>query len=482
MRKLWLFMLSVFLEATPATAADQLLSQSADFVKGSAEVTTAAASGATESSRWQRHYDKALKDYHSRMYLSAEQHILESIKEARRYGWQDDRLVKSRNALAELYFSEGKFTEAQQIFDSTAAQCKGSQSIDYSQSLNGLAAIALARGSFSKAETLSKQALAIREKLLGADSAEVGQSLHILAVALAKQSWFDEAGPLFARSVAILERHPGSDNFDLADGLRDMALFYQAQGKIDQSAKLFTKALNLKERSIRLDMPPAIAGVINFPWDEGSPGSGQIQDGIYPLKYMTVGGLRIAATVVQSMNLIDILISLKNTTDQAIDVGVGPVNLSTVRPRVKQFERFNPDSIDWVLEENTVWDWTHRQPSLAILQQNTIDTGSIATRAPACKECPGGNLWGRYGRWDATPATLSYSTAKARARSQIESILMAGEVKWDTVRALDLNIVRIGPNESRSGLVYFANPHFGDAVLRIFVGNSSFDFPFRLNG
>jgi tetratricopeptide (TPR) repeat protein len=480
MRKLWLCLLTALLIAAPAAAADSQPAEGAALVQGSAEFS-APASG-SEISRWQKHYEKGRKDYHSRLYTSAQQHILESIKEARRFGWQDNRLVKSRNALAELYCSQGRYTEAQQIFDSTLSLSKGSQSIEYAQSLNGLAAIALARGNFSKSESLSRQALAIREKLLGKENAAVGQSLHILAMALAKQSWLDEAGPLFARSIAILEKNPGSDDFDLADGLRDMALFYQAQGKTDKSAQLFTKAITLKERSIRLDMPPAIAGVISFPWDEGSPGSGQIVDGMYPLKYMTVGGLRIAATVVQSMNLIDILISLKNTTDQAIDVGVGPVNLSTVRPKVKQFERFNPDAIDWVLEENTVWDWTHRQPSLAILQQNTIDPGSIATRAPACKECPGGNVWGRYGRWDSTPASLSYSTAKNRARSQIESILMAGEVKWDTVRALDMNIVRIGPNESRSGLVYFANPHFGEAILRIFVGNTSFDFPFRLNG
>ncbi len=228
-------------------------------------------------------------------------------------------------------------------------------------------------------------------------------------------------------------------------------------------------------------MPPAIAGVISFPWDEGAPGSGLIVDGEYPLKYMTAGGLRVAAALIPSMQFVDVLISLKNTSDQPIDLGVGPVNMTVVRPRLKKLERMPPESIDWVQEENTIWDWTHRQPSLAILQQTTMDPARSPVTVPACLECTGGNLWGRYGRWEIIGPTNS--SAKARAQSQIESMLLSGEVRLDTVRALDLSMVHMGAGESRSGLVFFfSNPHAGDVILRVFVGNTTFDFPFKITG
>lgn len=434
---------------------------------------------------WQRHYRLGLAAYKNRLFVSAGRHLEEALKQTRNGNLSSKRLVLTRIALGELYLSKGRITLAEQMLKSSAGSARrefGEQSLQTAQSLNGLAAIALTNSRFKQAETLSRQALSVRQKLLPPDHAAVGQSLHILGMALSEQMWFDQANPILEQSLAIMGKNPGPGDLDLAEVLRDVALSYQAQGRKEESAKLFGRALTIKERSIRLDLPPAIAGVINFPWDEGSPGSGQIVDGEYPLKFMTVGGLRIATTVVPSMQMVDVLISLKNTSGEPVDLGVGPVTMAVVKPRYKRLERLAPESIDWVLEENTVWNWTHRQPSLAILQQNTMDPSVTPQRAPACVECAGGNLWGRYGRWEVLGSTHN-TIAKNRLNSQIESILLSGEVKWDTIRALDVSIVRVGPGESRSGLVFFfSNPHSGDAVIRIFIGNASFDFPFRITG
>ncbi len=433
---------------------------------------------------WERLYRSGLDSYGQRLYADAERRLAAAARLARGWPVDDRRLAKSNIALAEVYYAEGKYDRAERLFSSTLAQVKRTPvagPLAEAQCLEGLARTDLCRGRAPQAESLARQALKIQEGKAPGDEDCLGRALHTLAVALSRQGWGQEAEPIFGRSLSILEKHPGPDSLDLAEGLRDLALFYQARGRAAESQRMFERSLAIKERAVRLDLPPAVAGVINFPWDDGSPGAGQIVDGQYPLKFMTVGGLRVAATVVDSMQLLDVLVSLKNDSPKRIEIGVGPVAMQLVRPRVKHLERLAPEQIDSVLEELTVWDWTHRQPSLAYLQQNTINTAQATGRAPFA-DTTSGNVFGQYGRWTQSSAKFSDAAARTRIQTELDRLIDSGHLKFNVVRALDVTGVSLEPGESRTGLVFFSNPHVGDAVLRVFVGNVSFDFPFKLSG
>lgn len=201
-----------------------------------------------------------------------------------------------------------------------------------------------------------------------------------------------------------------------------------------------------------------------------------IADGEYPLKFMTAAGLEVAAVAVPSMQLLDILISLKNTTKQPLVVNVGPVVLSMLRPRARQLERLDPDSIDSVLEEWSVWSWTYCQPSLSGLQQNTIVPIS-GGRTTLSRQPIGGNVFGRYGQWTVACAEQSM---QIHGKTQLEPAVTGHEQNRFLAPLHNPNSFVIGPMESRSGLVFFKNPRGGDVVLRVFVGNASFSFPFHL--
>ena len=70
-------------------------------------------------------------------------------------------------------------------------------------SLNNLAGLYQAQGKYAEAEPLYQRALAIREKALGPEHPDVANSLNNLAVLYRAQGKYAEAEPLYQRALAI---------------------------------------------------------------------------------------------------------------------------------------------------------------------------------------------------------------------------------------------------------------------------------------
>jgi tetratricopeptide (TPR) repeat protein len=83
---------------------------------------------------------------------------------------------------------------------------------DVAASLNNLAELYRAQGRYGEAEPLYQRALVIREKALGPDHPDVAVSLNNLAALYQDQDRLNDAEPLFKRALAINEKALGSDH------------------------------------------------------------------------------------------------------------------------------------------------------------------------------------------------------------------------------------------------------------------------------
>jgi tetratricopeptide (TPR) repeat protein len=75
-----------------------------------------------------------------------------------------------------------------------------------------LALLYYSQGKYKEAEPLYQQALALRQKLLGDDHPDVAQSLNNLALLYYSQGKYKEAEPLYQQALNILEQRLGVDH------------------------------------------------------------------------------------------------------------------------------------------------------------------------------------------------------------------------------------------------------------------------------
>jgi CHAT domain-containing protein len=159
-------------------------------------------------------------------------------------------VASSLNNLANLYRVQGKYGEAEPLYERSLAiseKAVGPEHPYVAQSLNNLANLYRVQGKYGEAEPLYKRALAIREKAVGPEHPYVAQSLQNLAN-LYRDRWkYAEAEPLYKRALAIREKALGPEHPAVAETLNNLAVLYWDQGKYAQAEPLFERSLsNLK--------------------------------------------------------------------------------------------------------------------------------------------------------------------------------------------------------------------------------------------
>ncbi len=121
-----------------------------------------------QETRWDSIMADAVKAYQQADYAEAEKLLLAALKEAESFGEQDPRLAASLNNLALLYYNQGKYAQA---------------------------------------EPLYQRALAIDEKALGPEHPQVATVLENYAALLHKLNRDAEADKMEARAQAIRAKH-----------------------------------------------------------------------------------------------------------------------------------------------------------------------------------------------------------------------------------------------------------------------------------
>ncbi len=159
--------------------------------------------GELGSSTWES-YNKAGEDaYQQGNYAEAEKQLLAARAEAERFAPDDPRLGTSLNNLAELYRNQGKYAEAEPLYQRSLAideKALGPNHPGVATDLNNLAELYRTQGKYAEAEPLYQRALAIYEKALGPEHPNVATSLENYADLLREMGRNEEAAEMEARA------------------------------------------------------------------------------------------------------------------------------------------------------------------------------------------------------------------------------------------------------------------------------------------
>ncbi len=119
---------------------------------------------------WETYMAAGDKEYQQGKYPEAEKQWAAALKVAERFGPEGPRLVTSLDRLATLYQAKGSYTEAEPLFKRALAIVEKALRPAHPRvaaSLNNLAGLYHAQGRYAEAEPLYQRSLAILEKALG---------------------------------------------------------------------------------------------------------------------------------------------------------------------------------------------------------------------------------------------------------------------------------------------------------------------------
>ncbi|MDB9465507.1 tetratricopeptide repeat protein [Dolichospermum circinale] len=135
------------------------------------------------------------------------------------------------------------------------AWCENKEDIEYALSLDGLAQLYYSQGRYNDAEPLYLQSLDICKRQLGDDHPHVALSLNNLAVLYNFQGRYNDAELLYLQSLDICKRQLGNDHPHVASSLNNLALLYKSQGKYLEAENLAQQALVIYQQKLGNEHP-----------------------------------------------------------------------------------------------------------------------------------------------------------------------------------------------------------------------------------
>lgn len=130
--------------------------------------------------------------------------------------------------------------------------------------LNLVAEFHRTQGAYDLAEPLYREALAVRERHLGADHLHTALSLNNLGLLLFKQGHYTEAEQVLRRALEIKQQHLGEEAPGLTTSLNNLALVYTQSGEYAKAAPLHERALRIRERELPPEHPDIARSLNNL--------------------------------------------------------------------------------------------------------------------------------------------------------------------------------------------------------------------------
>jgi tetratricopeptide (TPR) repeat protein len=150
------------------------------------------------------------------------------------------------NEQAEALHAQGKYTQAQPLFEKALAIRRRLLSDDHpdtATSYNNVAFNLNAQGKYAQAQPLLEKALSIRRRLLNDDHPDTAASYNNVAFNLDSQGKYVAAQPLLEKALEIHRRLLSDDHPLTALSHNSLAYNLAAQGKYARAQPLFEQAL-----------------------------------------------------------------------------------------------------------------------------------------------------------------------------------------------------------------------------------------------
>ncbi len=154
--------------------------------------------------------------------------------------------------LAESYFEQGDFAEAQKIYEKILAirQAElGSQHIDLVEDLNKLAEVLWVQGNFRQAEPFVRRGVTILESTHPVDGLRLAEGLRILAGLFFQQGKFEPSIPFLEHALLLKKAALGDDHRDVGNLLREYAKLLKKMGRTAEAEKHYMQAKQILAKS-----------------------------------------------------------------------------------------------------------------------------------------------------------------------------------------------------------------------------------------
>ncbi len=163
--------------------------------------------------------------------------------------------------------SRGREITARELLDRGAARIRGELDetpLVRARLLHTIAGVYQRLGLYNEARPLAVEALALREKTLGANDLLVAQSLRMLAIIEVELGDRDAAGERFRRVVEIREKALGPDHPDVGDALGNLGFFLMQQGRYDEAQPMLERAVEIRRRTLGPNHPRVAPTLYNL--------------------------------------------------------------------------------------------------------------------------------------------------------------------------------------------------------------------------
>ncbi|MGH2508657.1 MAG: tetratricopeptide repeat protein, partial [Ktedonobacteraceae bacterium] len=178
----------------------------------------------------------------------------------RQLGPEHPDTAQSLNNLAELYYQQGKYEQAEPMYQRALRiweQQLGAEHLETAYALQGLAVLRRDRGDENaETERLFVRTLAIREHLLVATHPDLAETWHEFAIFRQQQGQWNEALSFYRRALEARSHTLGSEHSATLDTrkrllalLQDLARLRQQQGQRDEALVFAKDALQMCSHS-----------------------------------------------------------------------------------------------------------------------------------------------------------------------------------------------------------------------------------------
>ncbi|CAH0024545.1 unnamed protein product [Clonostachys rhizophaga] len=187
----------------------------------------------------------------------------------------DKAMIDSVHRLGILYRDQGKFSEAEAMYNKALEGKEKALGRDHTSTLstvNNLGLVYRDQGKLSEAEAMYNRALEGKEKALERDHASTLNTVNNLGLLYKNQGKLGEAETMFDRALEGYEKALGCDHASTLETVNNLGLVYWNQGKLSEAEAMYNRALEGKEKALERDHASTLETVNNLGivyWNQG---------------------------------------------------------------------------------------------------------------------------------------------------------------------------------------------------------------------
>lgn len=213
------------------------------------------------------------------LYAQAEQLIIKALEiQQQQYEGPHASVAENLNELAVLRHYQGKYDAAEQTYKEAlvmAVATLGEEALLSARIQTDLGSLYYGQKRLEEAETLTRKALTIKERLRPNDYDQLTDERNNLAAILFTTGQYEEAEDLYRQDLKLAEEHLGERHPNILITLNNLAALLYQRGDMDLARPLFERVIRLT-RIVKGDAHPDLAsallnlGRINIRQNRGS--------------------------------------------------------------------------------------------------------------------------------------------------------------------------------------------------------------------